>query len=312
MEQPSRNAIHSSPVIETDDILAAIARRKWRYVFLLIVVFFTSYYVLRYRLLHYESSTTLIVMDGFKTETRPNSNGLPDFMVSTDSYNRLLQIIQSTAMYDHLIRHFGLFNRYEIDTTREFHYEKAVAILKSRISLVKTPFNSVVVSVSDPVRQHSVEMANEVAQYADTLYRKTMIRVQQSRVDIYAAQLRDLSAQVTAQETMLNSLIDRFPGQASAQRKMAEQELVDALVKLTQSVEDFRAKYTEQALVLQFFQRDDLPTVIQQQAALTGRTSFFLTSIGYSLLTTVLVSLLIIIGHYLLLRFGHHLDHFTA
>ena len=145
----------------TNEVLVFVLKHKWKYFFLLVTVFGVSLFFLRYRVLTYTSTATVNVFYGVKNEIK-NERNLPDYLLPTDQLSAVMNAISSAPMEDHLIKRFGLYEHYGIDTTSEFYQGQAVKRLRSSISLKKTPYNTIDITVNDPYRYVAYEIANEI------------------------------------------------------------------------------------------------------------------------------------------------------
>lgn len=296
--------------VSTKDVLRKLASRKWSYLIFLVVFFSSSVLLIRYNILQYTSSTTIMVIDGFKAETRSATQGLPDFLLPSDQFNRVLQVVNSNQMFDHLIRKFHLYQHYGIDSTSEFRDEQAISILRSRLDVKKTPYNTAVISVSDPYRYFAYEIANEMALYADTLNRKLLVKLQQKRVQVYERIYRQLNQSVTEKQVSLEKLIQRLPTGRSNELHTAESDLTHAVVSMTNAIDNFNHDLKEQMLILESLNQENFPTVIQQQRALPASKSLLLPSLLYGLLLTAMAATLVIVYHHFRLRYHDHFSIF--
>jgi uncharacterized protein involved in exopolysaccharide biosynthesis len=86
---------------------------------------------------------------------------------------RLLQILKSDQLLDHIIDKFDLIMYYKIDTSpKKFPLTTLKGILDDNIKSRRTEYNSIVVEVFDINPQVAADIANEIAVYADTIFYK--------------------------------------------------------------------------------------------------------------------------------------------
>jgi hypothetical protein len=300
----------TTPTITTGELLVALSKKKWLYSFLLILIFTGSVFLFRYSVLSYTSTTTVVVIDGLKQENRNIEKQLPDFLLPSDQFNRVLQVVNSSEMYDHLINKFNLYNHYAIDENNEFHYEMVIRKLRSCIEAKKTPYNSVSITVSDRYRYVAYEMANEIAVFANELNRKQLEIIQRKRVAVYEKTNKILSERLAAQKHGLDSLLDRLPKNESTIINAAENELQQSVNRLGRTLDDYSALLREQLFILEALRDANAPTIVQQQKALPAGNSLLLPAVGCSILTTILFVLILILVTYFNLRYKEHLSVF--
>jgi hypothetical protein len=132
--------------ITTQEILQEAGKTKFRTILLTVLLSFATFYFCRFHLFLYQSEAKVTWVDPTVVDARIiEDQGANPF--KSDFYNRLFATVHSNDMYRHLIKKFGLLRHYGIDTTKEFYEERAIRILKSRIKLVKTPFNLIIISL---------------------------------------------------------------------------------------------------------------------------------------------------------------------
>lgn len=296
--------------ISSGDLLRELARHKWRHLLLTILIFISSVWFFRYQILSYTSTTTVVVIDGLKYEGRSGDRSLPDYLLPTDQFNRVLQVVNSSGMYNHLLKKFNLYQHYGIDTTNEFCYEKAMHRIRANIEVKKTPYNSITITVKDRYRYTAYEMANEIARFADDLNRKQLQIIQRKRVKVYEKTYAKLSALFELKKRSLDSVIYRFPSSGSESLRAAERDLSQAVFQLSRTTEEFSGTVREQLFILEALSESNAPTIVQQQQALPAGDSLLLPAAGISLLIVLLYCLLIIFTAYLRLQYPDHFSIF--
>ncbi len=80
---------------------------------------------------------------------------------------RMLQILHSNKIKDHIVNKFGLLEHYEL-TGEEFKWTKLDQKYKSNIKFRRTEFQSLEISVLDEDPQYAADIANEIAAYIDS------------------------------------------------------------------------------------------------------------------------------------------------
>lgn len=296
----------------TREILHAIARRKWLYLFLLTAIFIGSIYIFRYKFFKYRSEVTVIVLDGFVYDQKNISQGLPDFMLPSDPYNRIHQVINSTEMHRHLISRFHLYRHYGIDSTKEFSFERAVNVLKSNISSKKTTYNAVVISVTDRYRYVAAEIANEIASFANILNKRTLASIAQKRADIYGNIVTQLKRETDVKKTELENILRSLNASGSPQLADARDQLNRTIISLSTSVEELVRTMRQNLFVKEALSKDQYPSIVITQYAMAGADSFLQPALLISIPLVILCLMLIIFYHYSRLRFSDHIRIFTG
>ncbi len=85
-----------------------------------------------------------------------------------DEAERMLQILHSNQIKDHVIQKFNLMDHYEIKLSDPFPYTKLEKKYQSNIRFRRTEFMSIEISVLDADPQMAADIANEIAAYVDT------------------------------------------------------------------------------------------------------------------------------------------------
>jgi uncharacterized protein involved in exopolysaccharide biosynthesis len=105
-------------------------------------------------------------------ETGTTSSNEKDVLTYGDDEDaeRLLQILRSDQLADHIIEKFDLINYYEIDKSpNKYPITKLKSILNSNIKFRRTQYNSIEIEVFDRNPQLAADIANEIAYYSDTI-----------------------------------------------------------------------------------------------------------------------------------------------
>lgn len=85
-----------------------------------------------------------------------------------DEAERMLQILHSNQIKDHVIQKYNLMEHYEIDLSDAFPYTRLEKKYKNNIRFRRTEFMSIEISVLDADPQMAADIANEIASYVDT------------------------------------------------------------------------------------------------------------------------------------------------
>ena len=82
---------------------------------------------------------------------------------------QLLQILNSDEIRERVTRKYDLMNHYEIDPEEQYKMTKLIEEYEDNVSFKKTEFQSVRIDVLDKDPQQASDMANDIADYVDTV-----------------------------------------------------------------------------------------------------------------------------------------------
>jgi uncharacterized protein involved in exopolysaccharide biosynthesis len=82
---------------------------------------------------------------------------------------RMLQILHSNQIKDHIIKKFDLMTHYRIDPASAFPYTRLDKKYKGNIKFRRTEFMSIEIGVLDTDPQIAADIANEIASYIDSV-----------------------------------------------------------------------------------------------------------------------------------------------
>jgi LPS O-antigen subunit length determinant protein (WzzB/FepE family) len=83
---------------------------------------------------------------------------------------RLLQVLYSDQIREHIINKFNLMQHYDIDTASRFPYTKMIEKYKKNVKFRRTEFLSIEIDVLDEDAQMAANIANEIASYVDSVF----------------------------------------------------------------------------------------------------------------------------------------------
>lgn len=95
---------------------------------------------------------------------------------------QMIQMLQSREIKDHLIEKFGLIRHYDIDTNAKYWKTKLYKYVTGNLSFSRTHNLAVEITVEDVDPQLAADMANEIADYYDTLKRRV---IQQRSIEAF-------------------------------------------------------------------------------------------------------------------------------
>jgi capsular polysaccharide biosynthesis protein len=94
-----------------------------------------------------------------------------------DQLERILQVLHSDDIRDHIIDQYDLMGHYEIDPDGAFPLTKLFGEYSSNIKFKRTEYNSIVIEVMDKDPQMAADIANDIATQIDS----TMNRMKRDR-----------------------------------------------------------------------------------------------------------------------------------
>jgi uncharacterized protein involved in exopolysaccharide biosynthesis len=89
-----------------------------------------------------------------------------------DQLERILQVLHSDNIRDHVIDAYNLMEHYEIDPEGAFPLTKLFGEYSSNIKFKRTEFNSIVIEVMDKDPQMAADIANDIASQIDSTMNK--------------------------------------------------------------------------------------------------------------------------------------------
>lgn len=289
--------------VSTDEILAVLSRRKWLYLSILLISGALSFWVLKYMLFTYTSQASFYMSEGSGGASvgQNKEYNFDGGINANEQFNRAYQLVNSTQLYDHLIKKFNLIKHYGIDTTNEFYYESALARLSGSIVIKKTPFNQIAVFVSDKHRYLAAEMANEILRFCDETNKKLIMNSMTQKLELYDLMLKKAqedsdtrTALFKAQMSELNTVMTRLERQPVNSMALLDlQSRLGGLIsRVESSTEELIRMKVFYSLAVQSIKEKNLPSVV---VVIKARPSH--RSIGWqSILICGMIMLLVLSG----------------
>jgi uncharacterized protein involved in exopolysaccharide biosynthesis len=85
-----------------------------------------------------------------------------------DEAERLLQILHSNQIKDHVVKKYDLMNHYKIDMSSRYPYTQLDKKYQGNIKFRRTEFLSIEITVLDTDPQYAADIANDIAAYIDS------------------------------------------------------------------------------------------------------------------------------------------------
>ncbi len=204
------NATLTRSEYETRMLIRHLKKRKWRYAIIILLFGVYSFYLFKFKLLEYSSTASFLVNDN--NIVSPLSLDLKEQQdrSANSNFNRIYELINSAATQKHLIEKFGLIEHYEIDSTKEFAYQKAVEKIRSNITVSKSPFNTISVTVHDRYRYLAADMANEIVDFLETLNESLYINNMKNKIQISQAYVDQIKKDNIQKSIAIDSLIQKL------------------------------------------------------------------------------------------------------
>lgn len=137
---------------------------------------------------------------------------------------RLLQILYSDKVRDHITQKFNLMEHYEIDTNAmKYPYTLLVNKYNSNVKFRRTEFLSIEIDVMDSDPQMAADIANEIATYVDSVYYQIRLTRAYEAFKIVEKEFNDAAQiieQITDSLRVIRSLgVNDFESQSEALNK---------------------------------------------------------------------------------------------
>jgi len=157
------------------DLIRFALDRKWILIALTLLAFILSIIVSSRITPRFQSKVVLLPTSSVSVsknllETTSISMDGRDVLTfgGDDDAERMLQILHSTQIRDHIEKKFNLITHYEIDTTSLYPKTQLDNKYKNNVKFKRTEFMAIEIKVLDTDPQMAADIANEVAAYADS------------------------------------------------------------------------------------------------------------------------------------------------
>lgn len=165
-------------VVDAFDLIRYTWEKKWVLIALSSVAFIAAVIVSLLIEPRFKSSVVLfpaasVSLSKSLVETSTFSTDHRDVLSfgEDEEAERMLQILHSNQIKDHIVKRFDLMDHYEIDMSKPYPYTKLENKYKSNIKFKRTEFMSIAINVLDTDPQMAADIANEIAAYIDsTIY----------------------------------------------------------------------------------------------------------------------------------------------
>ena len=121
--------------------------------------------------------------------------------------DQMLQILNSREMKAHLIEKFNLIVHYDIDTTKKYWKTKLYEQVKDKCQYSRTDFMGVQISVLDEEPQFAADMANDIADYYDTLKRRVIRQRTEEAFVILQSEMNNMEKDIASLVDSLSKIM---------------------------------------------------------------------------------------------------------
>jgi uncharacterized protein involved in exopolysaccharide biosynthesis len=163
---------------------------------------------------------------------------------------RLLQILYSDQVREHVFKKFNLMEHYEIDTASKFPYTQLMSKYKSNVKFRRTEFLSIEIEVMDEDAQMAANIANSIAGYIDSVYYNIKYSRAQQAYSIVENEYNDSRGVMTQLTDSLNKIrafgVNDYESQSEGLNKAYAEALGSGNMQLVKNIKqqlDIMVKY---------------------------------------------------------------------
>ena len=302
---------------DTHLLISYLAKRKYKYLLLCVVVGLVSSIFIKLFVLGYSSTGSFFVNDMNVLSSTNVDLRIVDNLTPNDNFNRIFQQVISTAVQNHLIKKFKLTEHYNVDSTKEFYLQRTGNILKSNISVKKNTFNTVLVTVNDEHRYLAADMVNEIMSFIDEINREYYVKNIQQKLKISEAFLLEIKKDNNAKSRSIDSLLAEMhylttygvrQTTSAIYMLQLEQKLGGLINELSNSTHDLMNSQKLYNLSLQALNQKNYKTITIIQSAMPAPKSNIYLAVLYGGLITVALIFIIIFVVHIKLFYSDHLN----
>jgi capsular polysaccharide biosynthesis protein len=312
MTDSSLPRVYSPAELETRNLILHVRSRRWRYLIIAIIMGIYFFWFFRFKILEYSSTATFIVNDRTLMAT---ALGLESISID-ETFSRIFELSNSNQTQTHLIKKFKLLEQYGIDTTKEFYMQKAIATIRSKISVAKSPMNTISITVRDPHRYLAADMANEIVAFIEKSNHDYFVNIVQSRLKLSQGYTNQLEKQNNEKIVAIDSVIKKlndFVLRSNAKESvnseiLANQQRLSAIIGgFSNSTNELLNVQKMYALSLQALNFQDYPTTTVVQQAMPAFRSINYSAALYSGGAMIAVCLLLVVQAYFFMSYKHYI-----
>lgn len=299
---------------DSAELIAYLAKRKYKYFSVCLIIGIISSIIIKFYVLGYKATGSFFVNDQNALSSANVDLRIVDNLTPSDNFNRIFQQAVSTTVQNHLISKFNLVKHYGVDSTKEFYFQRTGNILKSNISVTKSPYNTILITVQDRYRYLAADMANEIMAYIDILNRDYFIKNLEQKLKISESFLSEVEKDNSKKSRSIDSLLQEVHHLATISERptstaiQIEQTLGSLINELTYSTHDLMNSQKLYNLLLQSLNRKNYETITVVQSAMPAPRSNIFDAIIYGILITFALFCILVFRAYLKLEFSYYIN----
>ncbi|MFW5758656.1 MAG: hypothetical protein ACOC4J_06720 [Bacteroidota bacterium] len=142
-----------------------------------------------------------------------------------DDAERLLQVLESTAIRDRVVERFNLLDHYEIPEDSQYKNTELRETYNDNISARRTPYGAVEINVRDKDPQMAADIANEIAALADTIQNDIRQQRALQAYEVAKEQFDNVVHQIDVTDDSLKTIMQKGIYEYEAQAEMLTRQL---------------------------------------------------------------------------------------
>jgi len=175
---------------------------------------------------------------------------------------RLLQILHSNEIRDHVTKKFNLMQHYKISPKSQYPKNQLNSAFKGNVKFRRTEYNSIEISVLDTKPQMACDIANEICAYIDSTIHKMQIERSMDAFNIvkseYESSQKDIRMFSDSLQQLRQKGVTDYQSQATALNnayanalERGNSQAVEAIKKQLNILSVYGGKYVELSQKLQ-------------------------------------------------------------
>jgi len=261
-----------------------------------------GYFLVDYVLEYQGGSTFYLANESLVNPTVFGQPGQEDILQVSLVQERVYQLAYSTEMMTFLIKRFDLYRHYGIDTTRDYHFEKAVIKITEKISFNKLTSDLSSIVVRDRNNEVAAAMANAAVWKLDELNKKYLINKLQGNLNFYESFVKESEKVSREQNKKLAEYMETLSSKRTDKSHQTLSEIEFSLYEAVAKIKDVTTQLLKSRSMynnaLTSLQSKNLPSLVIVKKALPDLDSKRPFLILFSLMLGVVVLSLTIILMY--------------
>ncbi|HMT29993.1 MAG TPA: hypothetical protein PKD91_12010 [Bacteroidia bacterium] len=284
--------------------------RKYRLFYAIVFLLSSTvggYFLVDYVLEYEGGSTFYLANESLVNPTVFGQPGQEDILQVSLVQERVYQLAYSTEMMTYLINRFDLYKHYNIDTTRDYHYERAVREINKKISFNKLTTDLSSIVVRDRNNEIAAAMANAAVWKLDQLNKKYLINKLQGNLNFYESFVKESEKVSKDQNQKLMGYMETLSNQRSVNSNSKSyytplSEIEFSLYEATGRIRDVTTQLLKSKSLynnaLISLQSKNLPSLVIVKKALPDLESKKLNLLVFAVLLGLVVLTLVILFMY--------------